>query len=97
MELPYGCSPESGNCRGMVLKVVKNLYGLKNASLNWFEMLKKGLHDRGFSPSAVDPCVFVRDNCVILVYIDDCIIISEDEKVIDCFVKSMMNGKEGFF
>ena len=51
-------------------------------------MLQKGLHDRGFSASAVDPCVFIWDNCVILVY-DDYIIISEDEKVIDCFVKSM--------
>ena len=96
MELPYGFTPESGNRKGMVLKVVKNSYGLKNASLNWFEMLQKGLHDRGFSASEVDPCVFIRDNCVILVYVDDCIIISKDENVIDRFVKSMMNGKEGF-
>ena len=96
MKLPCGFTPESGNRRGMVLKVIKNLYGLKNASLNWFEMLQKGLRDRGFKPSAIDPCVFIRDNCVILVYVDDCIIISKDEKVIDCFVKSMMDGPEGF-
>ena len=86
-ELPYGFMPESGNQRRMVLKVVKKLYLL---------LLQKGLQDRGFSPSSVDPCVFIRDNCIILVYVDECIIISEDEKEIDRFVKSMMNGKEGF-
>ena len=96
MELPYDFTPESGNRRGMVLKVIKNLYVLKNASLNWFEMLQKELKDRGFKPSMIDPCVFIRDNCVILVYVDDCIIISKDTKVIDRFVSSMMNGQEGF-
>ena len=34
MELTYGFTPESGNRKGMILKVVKNLYSLKNASLN---------------------------------------------------------------
>ena len=80
----------------MVLKVVKNLYGLKNASLNWFKMLQKALIGRGFSPSSIDPCIFIRDNCIILVYVDDCIVISKDKKVIDRFVKLMKNGKEGF-
>ena len=96
MELPFGFTQDTGSKKRMVLKVIKNLYGLKNASLNWFKMLQKGLQDRGFVASKVDPCVFIRDNCVILVYVDDCIIISKDEKVIDRFVSSMMNGKEGF-
>ena len=96
MELPFGFTPESGNRKGMVLKVVKNLYGLKNAPLNWFEMLQQSLRDRGFLPSAVDPCVFIRNNCIILIYVDDCIIISKEEKVIDDFVTSMINGKENF-
>ena len=96
MELPFGFTPNSGSRKGMVLKVIKNLYGLKNASLNWFEMLQKRLQDRGFVGSKIDPCVFIRDNCVILVYVDDCIIISKEEKVIDRFVSSMINVKEGF-
>ena len=44
MELPAGFNPEDEESKkGRVLKVVKNLYGLKNASLNWFEKLKEGL------------------------------------------------------
>ena len=38
MELPAGFNPKGGGSKkGFVLKVVKNLNGLKNASLNWFE------------------------------------------------------------
>ena len=33
---------------------------------------------------------------MILVYVDDCIIISKDMKVIDRFMNSMMNEQEGF-
>ena len=42
-------------------------------------MLKKGLLDRNFKPSKIDPCVFFRDDCIVLCYVDDCIIISKSE------------------
>jgi hypothetical protein len=53
MELPMGIvvGSHESDSRGYVLK-----YGLKQASLNWFEKLKQGLMDRGFRPSAIDPC-----------------------------------------
>ena len=71
---------------------MKNLYGLKNASFHWFETLKEGLEARNFRQSDVDSCVFIRNNCVMLVYVDDCIITSPEMKVIDAFVESMQNG-----
>ena len=80
MELPFGFMPESDNQRGVVLKVVKNLYGLKNASFLWFEMLQKALKDRGFSPSSIDPCIIIKANCAILVYVDDCLAISKNNR-----------------
>ena len=42
-----------------VLKLNKSLYGLKQASANWYEMLTKGLIDQGFKQFKVDPCVFI--------------------------------------
>ena len=50
MELPQGMEVEGGN-GSQVLKLVKNLYGLKQASHNWYTMIKKGLLDRGFDSS----------------------------------------------
>jgi hypothetical protein len=58
-----------------VLKVLKNLYGLKEARLTWFEHLKDGLVKRGFWQSLVEPSMSIRGNLILLVYLDDCIAI----------------------
>ncbi len=68
MELPMGIvvGLHESKSRGYVLKLKKSLYGLKQASLNWFEKLKQGLTDRGFSPSAIDPCLYLKANMILL-------------------------------
>ena len=98
MELPRGMVPDcdDGNKRSYVLKLKKNLYGLKQASFNWFDKLKSGLVDRGFKPSEIDPCLYYKKGMIILTYVDDCIIVSTEMKKIDDFVKSMQNGPENF-
>ena len=56
MHIPAGFyydNPENNNYK--VLKLKKNLYGLTVASRNWFLKLSKGLIDRGFKPSEIDP------------------------------------------
>jgi hypothetical protein len=47
-----------------VLKLKKNLYGLRQAGYNWHEKLKEGLIQRGFRQSIVDPCLFLRHDCI---------------------------------
>ena len=47
--------------RRYVIKLIKSLYGLKQATHNWFELLKSSLEARGYdNQSATDPCVFVE-------------------------------------
>jgi hypothetical protein len=77
-----------------ILKLNKSLYGLKQASLNWFKKLKQGLIDRGFHPSAIDPCLYFKKGMIIITYVDDCIIVSNSMKDINNFIKSMKDGKE---
>jgi hypothetical protein len=77
-------------------KLNKSLYGLKQASLNWFEKLKQGLIDRGFHPSAIDPCLYFKKGMIIITYVDDCIIVSNSMKDIKTFVKSMKDGPKGY-
>ena len=94
MELPMGIVVglhESESC-GYVLKLKKSLYGLKQASLNWFEKLKQGLTDRGFRPSAIDPCLYLKVNMILLTYVDDCIIFSPSKESIDRLIRSMHDG-----
>ncbi len=61
MELPAGVSPvdvSDKNQRRYVLKLNKSLYGLKQASYNWFEKLQEGQITRDFVQSQVDKCLF---------------------------------------
>ena len=64
MELPIGMEvPGSeGSNKFYVLRLRKSLYGLKKASADWYDMLKKGLEIRGFKDSVADPCVFIKQN-----------------------------------
>ena len=98
MELPIGFQPieDPEHAQKYVLKLRKNLYGLKQASYNWYGKLRDGLVDRGFKPSRVDQCLYMKKGMIVLVYVDDCIIVGEDMAEINKFVESMQNGPENF-
>ncbi len=68
------------------IKLQRNLYGCKQAAPNWFKHLTQGLLREGFRQSAVDPCLFLRNDCILIVYTDDCIIFSRKDEVIDALI-----------
>jgi hypothetical protein len=78
------------------LKLNKSLYGLKQASFNWYEKLKSGLLVRGFNQSQIDPCLYFKKGMLIITYVDDCIIVANLMIDINTFVESMKNGSERF-
>ena len=47
MDLPIGFVFEGSHPREWVIRLDKNIYGLKDESTEWFEKLKEGLEDRG--------------------------------------------------
>ena len=49
-----------GNRVEWVIKSNKSLYGLNQASENWFDLIKNGLERRGYHQSQVYPCVFTE-------------------------------------
>ena len=62
MEMPFGFG--YGEKGEYVLKLKKNLYGLKDAARTYFQFLCEGLRAENFVQSEVDQCVFLRDNCL---------------------------------
>ena len=86
----------SGSSNQYVLKLKKSLYGLKQASLNWHNMLKTVLSDRGFVESISDLCVYITKDLIVLVYVDDCILISKEISAITDFVHSLHTGPRNF-
>jgi hypothetical protein len=50
------------------LQLKRNLYGCKQAARNWFRHLTQGLLKEGFRQSTSDPCLFLRQDCILIVY-----------------------------
>jgi hypothetical protein len=80
--------PEREYCKSFVLRLNKSLYGLKQAGYNWFAKLSDGLQDRGFEQSGINPCVFFNHNCIVVTYMDDCIIIGDTHDQINRLIHS---------
>jgi hypothetical protein len=59
------------------MRLKRNLYGCKQAARNWFQHLTKGLLQLGFVQSRTDSCLFLRHDCILVVYVDDCLIFAE--------------------
>ena len=69
------------------LKLNKPLYGIKQASENWFDPLKTGLERRIYHQYLVDPLVFYRKDSDILIYVDYCLIFSNKKYTITSLIK----------
>ena len=69
MELPVGYRK-----RGRALKLNKALYGLRKSPLLWQKELTGTLANLGFRPVPHEPCIMIRDGCLVFFYVDDIVI-----------------------
>jgi len=73
-----------GSDSGKIVKLLKTLYGLKQASHEWYNALVKVLKEFGFkqAPEDVDQCLFIHEKYDIELcsHVDDCIISYNDIK-----------------
>lgn len=97
MELPQYFKKELGNgLHDPIIQLNKSLYGGALAAKHWFNKLSKGLTDRGFRQSALDKCLFIRSDMIIVTYIDDCVHWYKDQEVMDAFVKSLRDDGDSY-
>jgi len=105
-ELPeeiYLETPEGMHCReGSVLKLLKSIYGLKQAGRYWYVLLKTFLtEENNFKCCASDHCIFTNTDLsiMILIYVDDVIISASSTELIDVLIKKLRGkfeiGEEG--
>jgi hypothetical protein len=71
------------------IRLKRNLYGVKQAARNWFLHLQKGLLSRGFVQSKIDPCLFIQQDCILVLYTDDCLLFAKDDDTISDLCQSL--------
>ena len=80
MKPPAGVKPPEP---GMVMELIKALYGTKQAGRCWHKLFKSDLLEWGFKPSVADPCLFTkiseRDGTImrVLLFVDDMAIFTD--------------------
>jgi transposase InsO family protein len=84
MKVPPGViSPKPGQ----VCKLLKSLYGLKQASRQWFEKLTTFLYAQGFTQATSDHTLFIKSTAssftALLVYVDDIILAGTSLTIFD--------------
>ena len=79
MKIPQGFARE-GDSR--VCRLRKSLYGLKQASRNWYQKFTNALLNLGFKQSRADYSLFIHKQgnsfVATLIYVDDVIIVGND-------------------
>ena len=80
MRIPQGCRIDRDD---LVCKILKSLYGLKQAGQLWNKTLIKFFQKIGFIPTNRGPCIFTyqEDDVFIIVgiYVDDLALASQSE------------------
>ena len=61
----------------------KNLYGLNDAGLIWFDRIKEVLETRVFFQLQVDPCVWYIEETVLIFYVYYCLMLSPSKDKVD--------------
>jgi Reverse transcriptase (RNA-dependent DNA polymerase). len=87
IEPPRGFAGRDGADK--VLKLLKSLYGLKQAPKTFFDKLRAGLLERGFTASEIDPCLFMKDKMICVVYVDDTILCGPNSDELEREIKSL--------
>ena len=74
-----------------VLKLIKNLCGLKQGRHNFYEKLRSELINpkRGFVQSQSDPCVFYKKGVIVLCYVDNCLTFAQDKQSVNNLISSL--------
>jgi len=90
MKAPQGVTPPKS---GQVCKLLKFLYGLKQAIRKWFEKLTHFLHAQGFTQATADHTLFTKitstSYTALLVYVDDIILAGTCLKEFDSLKQSL--------
>lgn len=84
--------PAPYNDNRTVWRLRKSLYGLKQAPHQWNEFISSNLEAMGFRSVEQDPCLFVKSNVFLLLYVDDALVVGKTQADIEA-VAALLKSK----
>jgi hypothetical protein len=65
--------------KDMVLKLHFLLHGMRPSPRNFYRYLEEKLRAQGMRPSELDPCLFIGDKVIAVLYVDDVLLYAKEE------------------
>ncbi|KNZ52895.1 hypothetical protein VP01_3405g1 [Puccinia sorghi] len=93
-------TPKGSRRKAPYLKLLKSLYGLKQATKNWYETLTSWFQEIDYCPSVSDACLFIHKdkNSFIFFHVDNWIVVGQPEVFeklfLDWFPNSMAHSPD---
>ena len=96
MTMPPGLPSRSPDGRRLVVKLDLSIYGLKQAGRVWWQLFTEFITSWGFTQSSIDVCLYTYVSpsgsiLWLLVWVDDTIIVDDDEGLRERFVSDLGN------
>ena len=97
LELPPGLSDANPTLKDKVIKVNTSLCGDHCAANLWYnKIVSTFVHDMGFKSSDLDPCLFICQDCIIVLYVDDAVLMAHDEATLQKVLKELKSHDYDF-
>ena len=74
-----------------VLRLKRTLYGLKQSPRYFFEYITERLIKQNLLASKFDPCLFMNESLIVIIYVDDILIYGRTEAEIDSLIERLKN------
>ena len=72
--------PELEQNPDVLWRLTKALYGLKTSPKLWQQHLASKLEELGLRKNKADPCIFVGEKLLVMIYVDDLLIVGEKQE-----------------
>ena len=79
VEMPAGFVQRDKNGKKKVLKLRRTLYGLRQSPRAFWKYMTEKLESCGMKQSDFDPCLFIGESVMCIMYVDDLLFWSRDE------------------
>ena len=87
----YVKMPRLFSTPGKVWKLKKCIYGFKQSPHNYFLHVRGKFEKLGFAQSTSDPCLFISPTDICLIYVDDALLVYQDQQAVDKLATNMRN------